>query len=136
MKAGPSTEDLLALARDLVANELAPALSGSPRYAALMVASALSIVGRELARRPATDAGSTLNLWRLVSAVAPDVDTASRHDPAQLEQTLCNLIRAGAFDVGMSRGDLVQHLVSSTIEALLDVNPTCVEQLVRRQNLK
>ena len=48
MRDRPNGADLLAVARRSLLNEVAPALTGSTRYVALMVANAMGIASREL----------------------------------------------------------------------------------------
>ena len=50
MRDRPNGADLLAVARRSLLDEVAPALKGQPRYVALMVANAIGIASRELAR--------------------------------------------------------------------------------------
>lgn len=49
MRDRPNGADLLAVARRSLLDEVAPALTGQPRYVALMVANAIGIASRELA---------------------------------------------------------------------------------------
>ncbi|MBZ0248205.1 MAG: DUF6285 domain-containing protein, partial [Burkholderiales bacterium] len=49
MKVEPGAADLLAIARETILGEIAPALPEPQRYAALMAANALAIATRDLA---------------------------------------------------------------------------------------
>ena len=52
MRNSPSALDLLAIARKVIRDDIAPALSGGDRYRALMAANAIAIASRQLAETP------------------------------------------------------------------------------------
>lgn len=71
MPHGTRGERLLETARDLLRNELLPALPAPQRHAALMVAHAMAIAARELERRtdPAADEARTAAARRLCAEI-------------------------------------------------------------------
>ena len=81
----PSGAALLDIARTALMDEVTPALTGRPRYVALMVANALGIAMREIAQ-----AGASAAAWD--RALAP---VAGAEDPVQ---ALVQAIRAGKHD--------------------------------------
>ncbi len=83
----PDADNLLATARDVVLNQLLPALPGSHRFAARMVASAMAI-----ARREATAATAP--------AAAALTEALGAGAPAALLPRLAAEIRAGQHDPG------------------------------------
>jgi hypothetical protein len=124
MKAGPSTEDLIALAGETLTREVLPALAGAPRYAALMVVSALAIARREGARRPEARLAASGHLRMLLHETAPNGCWSPERSDTELEQDLCRLIRMGAFDGSPLAERLMGYLDAANRDALHDVNPS------------
>ena len=95
MKVEPAGAELLRVARAEVLEKLLPKLPEAERYAARMVANAMAIAARELARGPS----STLDTRRLARAIR-----AGEHDePGQstlLRETLRDLTRARLAEIG------------------------------------
>jgi hypothetical protein len=90
MRNEPSGAALLAVARDVLTRDIAPTLSGRPRYLAAMVANAIGIVAREIENGHAMD-----EAWaRACSRAGFDADAAD----------LAAFIRAGRHD-----GDAALH---------------------------
>lgn len=118
MKVEPGAADLLAIARETILGEIAPALPESQRYAALMAANALAIAARDLAA-PADGAAELARLAALLPGWEPGGETpqALREGNARLAAR----IRAGDFDAGPARGRLLAHL-DATVRARLAVS--------------
>lgn len=129
MKVEPGAADLLAIARETILGEIAPALPESHRYAALMAANALAIALRDLAS-PADGAGELARLAALLPGWRPGEDAAQalRDGNARLAAR----IRAGDFDAGPAREPLLAHL-EATVRARLAVsNPRALAREERK----
>lgn len=84
--------NLLATARELLRDEIAPALQGGLRFPAAMIANAMAIASRELEHGPANRA----ELRALLAGLYPEaLDTASTDD---LQRRLVSELRAGRLD--------------------------------------
>ncbi|MCB2100545.1 MAG: hypothetical protein KDE22_06730 [Rhodobacterales bacterium] len=101
MRHAPTGADLLDVARRQMLDVLVPALPAEHRYAALMVANAMAIAGREMRNGAA---GQEEELWAL-SALYGEVPEAEPGDPQAMAQALeaihrqvCADIRAGRMD--------------------------------------
>ena len=93
----PDATELLATARETLAGELLPALSGELRYRGLMVANALAIAAREVAR--GRDAiRREIELLRPLAAQAVPPSDPGSDDVHALRRTVAAAIRAGRFD--------------------------------------
>jgi len=93
----PGTAELLATARETLVDELLPALSGELRYRGLMVANALAIAAREVAR--GRDAiRREIELLRPLAAQAVPPSDPGSDDVHALRRTVAAAIRAGRFD--------------------------------------
>lgn len=111
-------EDLLETARKLLRDNLAPQLSGTARYEALMVANAMAIARRHQAAAPA--AGAT-------QASLADLYGDRDAGPKRLERRLASDLRSGAFDAADGRQSLVQrYLAQCNRAALLVSNPNAL----------
>ncbi|MGE3933209.1 MAG: DUF6285 domain-containing protein [Rhodospirillaceae bacterium] len=106
----PAALELLAAARDTVADTLVPALPEEQRYAARLVAAAIATALRELA---AGDAAASAER-RALAALYGD-------DPAA-DRRLAADIRAGAFDPPSERRDAVLALLRADVDARLSVS--------------
>jgi len=89
MREKPSGADLLDIARDVLRNDLLPALPEENRYQALMIANAMAIVMRQLA---AGEAGETNEQTKLETSLG------IKGSLEQLNSTLANRIRSGDAD--------------------------------------
>ena len=114
MKVEPGAADLLAIARETILGEIAPALPEPQRYAALMAANALAIATRDLAA-PADGAGELARIAALLRG--EEAPQSLREGNARLAAR----IRAGAFDEGPARERLLAHL-HATVRARLAVS--------------
>lgn len=108
MRGNTPGERLLETARDLLREELLPALPTHQRHAALMVANAMAIAARELNRRD----DATLDEAR-----------------AAEDRRLCASIRAGDIDGGAAAAQLHARLLASTRSRVEISNPKYLAQL-------
>ncbi len=120
MKVEPSARDLLDIARAAILEDLAPSLPDSKRYAALMVANALSIAGRDLAAPASAD-----DEIARIAHLLPDWKPPADRQAALLEGTsrLAARIREGRFDEGEARARLLEHLRETTRARLAVSSP-------------
>jgi len=127
MKVEPSARDLLEVARAALLDDLVASLPESSRYAALMVANALSIAGRDLA----APAAAQDEIAR-IKALVPDWKPPGTEEAALLEGTarLAARIREGRFDEGEARARLLEHLRVTTRARLAVSSP---KALARKQ---
>lgn len=118
MKVEPSARELLEVARAALLDDLVPSLPESKRYAALMVANALAIAGRDL-DSPASAAAEIARIAGLV----PDWNPPACEETALREGTarLAALVREGRFDEGEARARILEHL-RETVRARLAVS--------------
>jgi hypothetical protein len=119
--------DLLATARESVLRELLPALPAEQRYAARMIANAISIASREHAaggHALAREAGRLRELLRVQRQAAPVEGAAQQDEQTRaLRQALAAAIRRGAFDeTGRSRA-LQEHLLRTAEDQVAISNP-------------
>jgi hypothetical protein len=129
MKVEPSAADLMAIAREAILSEIAPALPEDRRYAALMAANALAIAGRELAAGPSA-AAEIARIGALLGDWIPPADEAA----ALREGTtvLARRIREGRFDDGEARRRLLEHLAETTRSRLAVSNPRALARNERK----
>ena len=119
----PDAQNLLETARAALVAEILPALSGAPRYTALMIANAMAIALREMA---AGDAPLHAESGRL-RALLPELAQAPPGAPLRETLTgynrrLIEAIRGGRFDTA-ERGALLDHLRRTTEAKLAVSNP-------------
>jgi hypothetical protein len=93
----PDAAELLATARETLARELLPALSGELRYRGLMVANALAIAAREVADGHDT-IRREIELLRPLAAQAVPPSDAGSDDVHALRRIVAAAIRDGRFD--------------------------------------
>lgn len=110
MRDRPSATELLAAARDTVADTIVPALPEEHRYAARLVAAAIATALRELDAGDAAEEAQR----RALTALYGDDPSAWRRLAAD--------IRAGAFDAPGARRDAVLALLREDIDARLAVS--------------
>jgi len=124
----PDARELLEIARDAFIEEVLPAVPETLRYTALMVANAIAIAQRELARGDAALREEFGRLSDLLSerAVAPRGE-ALRAAVEGYNRRLASAIRAGRFD-GEERGRLFEHLRCATEEKLAVSNPKALNR--------
>ena len=100
-------ERLLETARDVLRDQLLPALPPQQRHAALMVANAMAIAARELNRRS---------------------DPAADEARAALDRRLSASIRAGHVDDGVAAAQLHARLLAETRARVEVCNPKVLLQ--------
>lgn len=120
MRHQPHASDLLEIARGTIKQELLPALEGEQVYQALMVMNALGIVGRQISGGDAS-VTETASLERLLEKPSEDSRTANTE--------LSQKIRAGEFDNGSKREQLLAHLWATTLDQVRESNPKYLNSL-------
>jgi hypothetical protein len=103
MREGPNGADLLDVARVSLLDEVAPALKGTPRYIALMVANAMGIAARELKEAERSRSAWSAVLDRVPAAGSASVDASMGR--------LVALIRAGDHDADAALYDALAETV-------------------------
>jgi hypothetical protein len=119
---------LLAIARKTFRESLLPALPETQRYDGLMVARAIDVVARKLARG---DADERRELARLSALLGADRESAGRLD--RYNRRLADAIRAGEFDEADDRRErVIEHLRLTARDRLAISNPRRLEQYRER----
>ncbi|HET8608708.1 MAG TPA: phosphotransferase family protein, partial [Burkholderiales bacterium] len=119
---------LLAIAGKTFRESLLPALPDAQRYDGLMVARAIDVVARKVARG---DADERQELARLSALFGPDREPAGGLD--RYNRRLVEAIRAGGFDeVGEPRDRVIEHLKLTVRDRLAISNPRYLEQYGER----
>jgi len=127
MRPKPSAHELLEIARKAMRGDLLAALPEARRYEALMVANALAIAARVLARGCAPEREELSSLARLMgtkdSAIPPDAALVHERLNA-LYGRLTDELRSGAIATGGSRHRAVfDHLWRTMLERVRESNP-------------
>jgi len=118
--------DLLAMARDALAQELLPLLPKDRRYVGLMIGNALGIADREYQTGAAARGGEAERAARLLAASGIPVSAGIGTGPdalPQLRRALCDAIRAGRFDEASARAVLMEHLTRTARDWVSISNP-------------
>lgn len=118
----PTGEQLLDTARSLLRDELLPALPADKRHAALMIANAMAIAGRQLKSGDVHERRELAALEKLLPV--PANDDATLH--AQLvaaNRLLCARLREGHADQGAMRAQVFKHLHDVTRRQVELSNP-------------
>lgn len=124
MREQPKGDALLACARQLLRDEVLPALPAAHRHALLMALNAMSIAERQLRNGDAPEAQELAGLRELL-----DDDKVSLVDG---NRRLAQLLREGAGDPGMPRrGVLFAHLRASGQQRLAESNPKALPESFR-----
>lgn len=136
----PNTQELLDAARLHLEQNIIPAVKSDARlyFQTLVAINVLKIVRRELAFAPRHAAAE----WASLN-VLEGVEAAPPHDLASLQaaisernQQLCTAIRAGDYDTGEKRGNLLEHVKAVTIAQLEVANPKFLQTLLKEDELK
>lgn len=129
MRERPTGEELLAVARKVLREELMPLLPSDQRYDALMIANAMGIAARQLAFGNGPDHEERDRLTDLlVRAEACDRTTAENSGLAELYRLIGAKIRAGDFDPAASGYDSLRtFLLDTTIQRLRESDPKTLE---------
>lgn len=120
MKVEPSAVELLAIARETLLAQVVPTLAEPQRYAALMAANALAIVGRELAA-VSTPAAEIARIAALLPDWVPAGDEAV--DLREGTLLLAARIREGRYGDGDAKLRLLAFLRETTRARLAVSNP-------------
>lgn len=119
MRDRPHGAELLAEVRRVLSEDLAPALRGEQRYAALLCAAAVAVVRREL---EAGDAGAQAERQALADLL--DTGGATDCDIEALNRALASAIREGRFDAS---AEVFRALWDSTQARVRETNPRLLE---------
>lgn len=118
----PDARDLLATAREVLLQQLLPALPASLHYEARMIASAMAIAGREMAQALACAQAETQALARVL-----ELHGQAEPSPAEARARVARNIRQGLYDErGSARERLLDALLTITREQLRISNPKVV----------
>lgn len=122
---------LLRIAHDTLVEGVLPALTGAPRYQALMVARALAIVEREAALGSDAERQEWLGFASLIRGGMEAAPADATNIASLLQRgrrALCVEIRNGGFDSpGPRREALLAHLALITENRLKISNPRILE---------
>jgi hypothetical protein len=137
MRDQPTGAQLLDTARSLLRDELLPALPADKRHAALMIANAMAIAGRQLNAGDAHERWELAALGQLLSL--PPTGAATHDAPlrAQLvaaNRVLCTRLREGRADQGAMRAQVLDHLQAVTRRKVEESNPKYLAFMPRRDN--
>jgi len=116
----PRAVELLAAVRELLDDDIRPALDGRLAFHVRVAVNALRIVERELCDGPALEDAEHARAVRLLGV---DADVRS------LEAEVARRIRSGALDG--ARADVVAHVRATVREKLLVANPGYLETAAR-----
>ena len=127
MREQPTGEHLLETARNLLRDELLPALPEQRRHAALMIANAMAIAMRQLKNGEAPEREEAARLERILSALRGN-DSESDHAVPRdglldLNRQLCLAIREGRADSGALRNSVREHLLRVARLGVMESNP-------------
>ena len=127
MREQPSGEHLLETARNLLREELLPALPEQRRHAALMIANAMAIAMRQLKNGEAAEREEAAALERILS-IRHNHDVEAVHALARdrlldLNRRLCQAIREGRADAGPLRDAVREHLLRVARLRVAESNP-------------
>jgi len=130
MRDQPSGDLLLETARDLLREEIIPALSGSQRHGALMIANAMSIAMRQL--KSGDDAErEELAALRKILSLRDSEGTSLQESLVDANRRLCRLIRAGGADAGNTHDEVRDLLLRTTRQRVSISSPKYLEGLAR-----
>ena len=115
MRDQPDAAELLSIARQVLREDVATALSGEQRFNVLMVANAMAMAIREIEQGGQLDAAALSALASLYDEPDPIADDLSRK--------LARDIRAGQFDDGVKAAELHEILMSDIRRRLAIGNP-------------
>ncbi len=130
MRDRPTPEELLQGARAVLDRDIAPALQGRARFAAILVSRAMSVAARAIANGDAPLRAEAQRLAALLgrpsaAALAPQALPAA---VADLNRELTQRIRKGEFDSGDAGRRLYDHLRQVTMDKLSESNPRYLEK--------
>ena len=111
----PDATDLLAIARTMLREEVAPGLSGDARFKVLMVANAMAMAIRESEHGAALDAEALADLRSMYDEPEGTAEVLSHR--------LAQDIRAGHFDADAPAANLHRLLLADSRRRLAIGNP-------------
>lgn len=115
MRDRPNGAELLAEAWRVLSQDLAPSLTGEQRYKALLVASAVAIVQRELAAGDEPAEAEALALAKLLGGDG---------GVAKLNADLATAVRSGRFDGSSEVYAVLEEVVKARVR---ESNPTALD---------
>ena len=123
MRNHPTGDELLDTARDVLREELIPALPAAQRHNALMIANAMAIAARQLRAGDEPEQEELASLAHILGISAAPPAGPLREALAARNRTLGRWIRAGRCESGELRTKVFQHLVHTTRRRLEESNP-------------
>lgn len=114
MREQPNAEALLAIARDVLKNDILPLLPSDQRYNALMIANVMAIVSRQCQQGNQPEQ-EELERWQ--KGLGSDASLQS------CAVEMSHNIRAGLYDSPDGRVQLAKMLVPSVRQRVLESNP-------------
>ncbi|HJV26625.1 MAG TPA: DUF6285 domain-containing protein [Aromatoleum sp.] len=126
MRDEPTGEQLLETARNLLREEVLPALPPERKHAALMIANAMAIAMRQLKNGEEAARNECKALETLLSRTAqgePAGGEALRGQLKSLNRDLASAIRTGRADEGSWREAAHRHLLDAARVKLMESNP-------------
>jgi hypothetical protein len=130
----PTGAQLLDAARSLLRDELLPALPEDKRHAALMIANAMAIAGRQLNGGDAHERHELAALAHLLSLPPPGVagyDAPLRAQLVAANRLLCARVREGQADHGAMRAQVLSHLWAMARRKVEESNPKYLATMPR-----
>jgi len=131
MRDRPDGADLLAIARQVLREDLIEALPAERRYEALMAANAMAIASRQLAVGEAPELDELKRLAKLLGVSVPtDAGNrdAVRNSLSALYARLCSAIRRGQMDPGTpDHAETHAFLVDVARAKVAESNPRYLE---------
>jgi hypothetical protein len=126
MRDEPTGEQLLDTARNLLREEVLPALPPERRHAALMIANAMAIAMRQLQHGEDGERRELGALGALLGRAGqdqPDRGGALRGQLRELNREFARAIRAGRADEGAWRDAALRHLLGAARAKVMESNP-------------
>ena len=125
MRDEPTGEQLLETARNLLREEVLPALPPERKHAALMIANAMAIAMRQLKNGEEGERSEFRALSTLLGRPAPDEPAGGvelRGQLKELNREFARAIRAGRADEGGWRDGARQHLLEVARVKVMESN--------------
>lgn len=124
----PTGDQLLETARDVLRDELIPALPSEKRHAALMIANAMTIAMRQLRNGDENERQELVALQQILGYNEP---SRTNNDRVNLlidcNRCLCQWIREGRADSGQLHDLVWKHLIKVTRHRVTESNPKYLE---------
>lgn len=126
MRDEPIGEQLLETARNVLREEILPALPPERKHAALMIANAMAIAMRQLKNGEDGERRELRSLASLLGHAGRDEPAGAaelRRQLTELDREFACAIRAGRGDVGAWRDAAAKHLMGAIRAKVLESNP-------------